>query len=218
MCIRDRDYPVKSNSQIDSYLSKHRGNVFINTKYVKNRNREHFSDREIKYKAEISENKGDIMMVTPGLSRLLVSLMLRRRISLSLALRIATKKRKLHIPFCFGSQWWAMDMQRLNELMGYIDDNKEALMNHYRDSFAPDEAFIQTVAMHVWGQADGVIHQSLTYNRFLNLGDPCPIVFRGLDQLEELQSLPDRTLFARKFDENSGELLDKLDSLHAIGG
>jgi len=211
--LSGQDYPVKSNGQIDSYLSNHRGNVFMETRYLKDRG--HHSDRERKYKVEISENKGGIIMVAPGLSRLLVILMLRRTISLSFALRIATKKRKkLHIPFCTGSQWWAMDIQRLTELLAYIDDNKAALINHYRDSFIADEAFFQTVAMHVWGQVEGVILPSLTFHHFEKHA-PSPIVFKSMHQLVVLQSLPNRTLFARKFDANSGKLIDALDALNA---
>ena len=210
--LSGQDYPVKSNGQIDSYLSNHRGNVFMETRYLKDRG--HHSDRERKYKVEISENKGDMMMVAPGLSRPLVSLLLRRKISLSHALRIATKKRKkLHIPFCTGSQWWAMDMQRLTELLDYTADNKEALMNHYRDSFISDEAFLQPVAMHLWGQVEGGILPSLTFHHF-EKGAASPIVFKSIHQLDVLQSLPNRTLFARKFDTNSGKLLDALDTLH----
>jgi hypothetical protein len=210
--LSGQDYPVKSNGQIDSYLSNHRGKVFMDVGYL--RDRGHHSDRERMYKVEMSENRGDIMMVAPGLSIRLLILMLRRNISLSLALRIATKKRKLHIPFCSGSQWWAMDIHRLTELLAYVDDNKEALMNHYRDSFIADEAFFQTVAMHLWGQIEGVILPSLTFHYFEKHA-PSPIVFKSMHQLDVLQSLPNRTLFARKFDSNSGKLLNALDALNA---
>ena len=209
------DYLVKSNEQIDRYLSRNAGKVFMDTHLLQSW--KEGESRERNYKVNLSENRGDSVRLPQGLSRLLLSLTLRGKIGLLDALRIATIKRKLHISFCAGSQWWAMDIARLKEMMAYIDENFVALMNHYRHSFCPDEAFFQTVAMHLWGQSGDVILPSLTYHRWAKPGNPSPIVWSDSAHLEELRSLPDRTLFARKFGENSRDLLDALDALHATG-
>lgn len=209
------DYPVKSNEQIDRYLSRNEGKVFMDTGLVQGwKERE---SREREYKVNLSENRGDAIRLPQGVSRPLLSLLLRGKLDLLHALRIATIKRKLHIPFCTGSQWWAMDIARLKEIMAYVDENFVALMSHYRHSFCPDEAFFQTVAMHLWGRSGDTILPSLTHHCWAKSGDPSPIIWSDSAHLEELRFLPDRTLFARKFGENSRDLLDALDALHATG-
>lgn len=218
--LSGQDYPIKSNNEIDTYLKNNSEYDFINfdskTQPVSKRDG-HFYSRLTHYKINLSDQRNDFVFVSPthSFSSSIFSYikpLLKKTISLK-DLKIFSKKREAS--FCNnnhfrGSNWWGMRVESIKKIFDFYTQNKQALDTYYRYTFCPDEQFFQTVY-----QITNDITQTKEYLHYINWNgngkEEVPIILKT-PYYDELISLPENYLFARKFDINKdSEIINLLD-------
>ena len=98
--------------------------------------------------------------------------------------------------FYAGAQWFNLNDQAVNAILGYLEENPKAL-NQFKHTLIPDEVFIQTVLAASGYQ--GVLHTSSLRYVDWRSGPEYPKTLRQEDYDVLTQS---DALFARKFDPN----------------
>jgi hypothetical protein len=133
-------------------------------------------------------------------------------------LKILKKRKFPHYlePYA-GDQWWALPIETVKKIIEFVDEHRD-YSDYHKYSLAPDEMFFQTILM--WFNKETKLfphHQSTTYVRWIPVSKEfpkslTPVTFTK-SYLNELLSLPDNKLFARKFNsELDTEILNLLDS------
>lgn len=216
-----QDYPLKNNDYINQFLTKNSGKDFIN----------HFPlpsdkwpnkgiDRMNRYKISFSDKRGDFKLF-PSIhepdfftrENLKAIKELFKRTKNPLLLKLFLKKR--HFPKYInahgGSQWWALTTETATKILEYISDHPDFLTyNNY--TLLPDEIFFNSIVVNIHKQSPGHIAETFTYANWERKNEPLPVTFT-LNDFDELKSLPDEVLFARKFDvEKDESILNKIDS------
>jgi hypothetical protein len=217
--LSNSDYPIKSNSQIRKYFSQNYGDVFASLNEMSAGMDEYFN-RIQSYCFRFSCKKYDFMLVpsiwSPNFYRKKVIRGIIRNFKLSriyfLSRILIPRSHPKGIKPMWGGQWWAMPNEVLNEVLQYMTSNK-ALFRFHRFTLIPDEIYIQTVLHHlsIKGNIKTNFNIRLTFMKFQHRS-PSPMVLTLEDKLE-LFSLPDRFLFARKFDSRIDKtIIDHIDS------
>lgn len=208
------DYPIKSNSNINSYLIKNSDKVFMEI-YEAEDAWPTFNERIDYYKVNFSSQRNDFILLK-GINQQTLDCFTMGKISFSRFMRISFKKREINLKIKFygGSQWWAMSTQILIKMNDYIKSNKFTLFRFFNDSLLPDEFFFHSIIMHMKKTDDSItIEPPLTYVNWVRKNCQLPVTF-SIGDLGELIEQPEQKLFARKFDiDYDKNILDQIDNL-----
>ncbi len=216
--LSGQDFPIKSKAFIDSFLSSHKDENFIDVfpieKYVWDNKM--VNDKIHNY--HFINKKGIGRCYPPFISVTLRGKIRMLRHMLKGKLRYKDYKTLKHIgkrePIFdqqyAGSQWWSLNFPTLETMLTYIKKNYTALETYYRYTSAPDEVFFQSILVRL-----AQTHPEITYKPTLTYTDwsekkAHPKTFRSKD-IDELIALSDH-LFARKFDaEVDSEILNAIE-------
>lgn len=207
MFLSGQDYPIKSNAQIEQFLSKNLGKEFIEYNPLPYEN---WTDPNFTINVDRIENwfingklvKHDSIALPKNAS-------LKLRVFLTLCswlmrLNILPRKRKFpegFQPFC-GSAFWCLSRNCAEYINNFIQQNP-AFINFFKFAGITDEVFFQTIILNSPFK-EQVINNDLKYVVW-----PGPAIL-GKNDLENLKNSSD--LFARKFDPTTDpEVLDIID-------
>jgi len=114
-----------------------------------------------------------------------------------------------------GSTWWSFSGDFANYLLNFIDVNQE-FVNFYRYTWAPDEMFFHTIIMNSPFRES--VRPSCTFKEWdFQSGHPMIIQKRHVSVLAKDLIDADygrfQPLFARKFDDNSKDVIQLIDDL-----
>lgn len=207
MFLSGQDYPIKSNAQIEQFLSKNLGKEFIEYYPLpcENWENENFTinvDRIECWFINGKLVKHDFIALPENPSlKLRVFLTL---CSLLIRLNILPRKRKFpegFQPFC-GSAFWCLSKNCAEYINNFIQQNP-AFINFFKFAGIADEVFFQTIILNSPFK-EQVIKDDLKYVVW-----PGPAIL-AKNNLENLKNSSD--LFARKFDTAiDAEVLDLID-------
>lgn len=193
------DYPVKSNEYIKEYLTLNNGKNFIGAEAMPLSHKP--MDRLSTFHLE-----GGIR--AKGIKKYFIKLG-------NQILKYTINKRALPcdlIPYA-GSQWWALHKDFVKHLLIYLEENEE-IEKFYKNTFIPDEMFFQTLIMNSAFKES--VRGTLTYTDWEMGPAPYPSIIQKMhlpyiygDQ--ESKGYRREYFFARKFDEESSDLLDEID-------
>ncbi|MEO5925024.1 MAG: beta-1,6-N-acetylglucosaminyltransferase [Bryobacteraceae bacterium] len=124
-------------------------------------------------------------------------------------------------PFA-GNTWWALTADACRHVLKTVDE-KPFLEEFFRESFAPEESFIHTILGNSPFRTN--VRRNLLYEDWsLRLAHPAMINEQHLAYFEEQGRVrvedcygSGEVLFARKLDDSSLDLVDRLDRRAAIG-
>ncbi|MET1054839.1 MAG: beta-1,6-N-acetylglucosaminyltransferase [Pedobacter sp.] len=196
--LSGQDYPIKSNPQIDQFLSNSEYSVFLDYFTLPN------------YKRWESGGTYRYSKYFFGIDRL--SLLVSKFVNL-VSTYVPVLARKLPpdlIPYC-GSQWWTIDMYALNYILNFIKAHPD-YVNFHKFTFAPDELFFHIILLNATDPRlkNSICKDNLRYINWAKLDNAHPEVLtvKDMDELSKTNSL-----FARKFegvqDEQILELIDE---------
>lgn len=207
------DYPLKSKHYINNFLSKNVDQIFIDLREAEIV-WHNFKDRIEKYRINLSNNRGEALLLKQGFRKESLKHFVKGRIIFTDFLKILFKKRKISLikKFYGGSQWWAMNLKDLIKIYEFIQNNEKELFAFFKYSHVPDEYFFHTLIMHI-NQHERIdkIQSSLTYVNWSRKDCQLPVTF-GNDDYKELMNQSSIKLFARKFDINfDKKIFDRID-------
>ncbi|MDP3945579.1 MAG: beta-1,6-N-acetylglucosaminyltransferase [Lutibacter sp.] len=110
-----------------------------------------------------------------------------------------------------GSQWWALPIETVKEILTFINSNPKYLSFH-KDTLLPDEIFFHSILMFIKEKNENVmIKPSITYVNWERKNTSLPVTFTE-DDMAELKKKSENKLFARKFDNDlDSAILDLID-------
>jgi hypothetical protein len=187
------DYPIKSHRDIANFLHENRGKEFIESFSLTIPNR--WSKQGGYYKAP---------------DRLVCC-------HFRVASRIFRVPVHRRLPYGLrpygGEQWWCLSNEAITYIAKFVDRNPK-LLRFCKQSFIPDEAFIQIILSNSY-LADRITGDSLRFSIWDRPNPPYPAIL-GIGDLDVL--LTSHKLFARKFDmtRDSG-IFDALDDRNGAG-
>ena len=120
------DYPIKSMQEIHSFCTQNKGKEFIG--FAQNA-----TDKEIKWRSQhyflFSKEFKDANLI--------------KRIARGLLARIQTivRYRRYRGKVMKGAQWWSIS----SDFAKYILQNKTEIKKHFKNTYCPDELFVQTL-------------------------------------------------------------------------
>lgn len=219
--LSGQDYPIKSNNDINSFLTENSGSEFIDVfslpiKYWS-------TSRIDKYKFNLSSKKEDFIQISSALeAEFFTKKTVKKIYRLIKAGRYdfifkILKRRKFpnYIKPFGGSQWWVLRNETVEKVISFLKDHPDYLEYHMY-SLIPDEMFFQSIIMYlIENKSDIKIMPSLTYANWEKENCDLPVTFTSID-FEELIYQPDFKLFARKFDLRvDHEIFNKIDTFHS---
>ncbi len=220
--ISEHDYPVKSNQEILKYFNLNYGKLFIAANLLNSQEQnslEIYNQRINSYKINLSSKKNDFVLLPSIWNKLfykrktflkIYKLICKKKLVYLLNL-LKNRKPPIEIDHFWGSQWWAVPNEKISEILEFIDNNPNVL-KYYKNTLAVDELFFQTILKHI---DKNKIEKSIfdlrpTFMKWNN-NESSPKILTSFD-FNELTTLPDRFLFARKFNQNiDSNVLDMLD-------
>lgn len=183
--ISGQDFPLKSNIEIQRYLTRHDGCQYIEVL-------EHSHKDYLRYLKRNSLLYNDFLMKRTFLAKMAKKFFIFVTGGKKKTFKIIQRKDQLRLTFEFGSQWWALTFDCFMWILKYIKNHPEYL-EFYKKCLVPDESFFQTVFMH--SPFRSARRDSLTYLDWT--GRNHPKTFLNSD-FKLLMSQQDK-LFARKF-------------------
>jgi hypothetical protein len=207
------DYPLKSNADILRFLQHYNGKEFINLYKMPEANKtfdriEYFHVEPVSDFASSSLSRG-INKGVRRINKLLRSPLLKRRYPQQYA----------HFTLYAGSQWWALSKQCVDYILQFITRNPE-YVKFYKHTRVPDEMFFHTIignspfkqnVVNAFMYADWVTGSSSSH--------PATITLQHLPLFSQ-KALPSAygngemtPLFARKFTDDSQEIITEIDTL-----
>jgi hypothetical protein len=195
--LSGQDYPIKSNQEIDQYLSASKFSIFLN--YFPLPNYQRWSTGGT-YRYE------KYFMGTTA-----VDFMLSKSLNfLTTVMPFFARKLPSYLrPYC-GSQWWTIDQYALNYILDYIREHPEYSQFH-KFTFAPDELFFHIILLNAKDEQiqQRIINDNLRYMKWTTYEHAHPEVLTKKD-LPDLSA--SGSLFARKFDpKHDQEILNLID-------
>jgi len=204
--LSNNDYPIKSNASIRKYFVEKYGNSFIAMDQL-NHDSIIFNQRLKSYKFYLSKKKNDLVLIPSIWDKSFFCL----KNLFSIKKIVATKqffvlrkilfKRKQPfgiVPY-WGSPWWAIPVKIIDEILNFCEKNNKYVKFH-EETFISDEIFFQTILFHL--KSNGIINTEFdircTYMKFKE-NESSPEILIESD-FQEIINLPNRFLFARKFD------------------
>ncbi len=196
--LSGQDYPIKSNEDINNFFKTSSHTVFMEHYTLPNYGKWTSGGgmyRIDKYFLGIHPSKKFIAKTVNFLS-----------IFLPLIKRKLPKPLK---PFA-GSQWWTIDMNALEYILKYIEDNPEYVAYH-QFTFAPDELFFQTIIMNAADEKliKSIKNDNLRYMKWesSSAAHPKTLLKKDINDISKSDAL-----FARKFDASTDkEILEIID-------
>ena len=217
--LSGQDYPIASNSKINSFLKENTDYNFIDiTSIEKKWSKKIVRDKVEHYHFIHSEQKSDSNSYAPFLHSSYkerirtIAHLLKGRLPIKTFIKIARLPNR--IPYFkkqyAGSQWWAFNEQTTEILYKYIKNNYHELEDYYQYTSTPDEILFQSVIMYLKETDQHImVKPSLTYVNWTRKNCSLPVTF-DINDLQELALTAH--LFARKFDlDYNKEILDKID-------
>jgi hypothetical protein len=195
--LSGQDYPIKSNKDIDAYLSDSEHSIFLDYFPLPDYRRWD-TGGTYRYKKYFFGTSS-------------ISLFFSKSLNL-LATFIPPLGRKMPFllrPYC-GSQWWTIDQYAMNYIINYIDQNPKYYRFH-KYTFAPDELFFHIILLNAKYERiqKGITNNNLRYMKWISYDRPHPEILTEND-LHDLKS--SSSLFARKFDPDQDEaILNSID-------
>jgi len=224
--ISGQDYPIKSKELIDEYFNNGDDYEFIDIKPIK----ECWPDnkwvqRFNYYSFHLSSKRQDSISIPYLFSSEAYNIKSWKSIAAKIAktkdiklifeiISNIIRKRKhpeYIIPYG-GSQWWALTVPTIKEILDFVHDNA-SFASYHKHTLIPDEVFFHTIIMYLATKDKEIkIAGTLTYTNWERKNVPLPVTFSS-DDVGELVNLPKDKLFARKFDINIDEnILEKIDN------
>jgi hypothetical protein len=217
--LSNNDYPIKSNALIRQYFINNYGNSFIAINQLDPESTI-FNQRLKSYKFDLSKKRKDLVLIPSIWEKSFFSIKNLFLIKKIVAAKQFFNLRKIFfkrkhpleiIPF-WGSPWWAIPIEIINEILEFCDKNSNYVKFH-EETFISDEIFFQTILFHL--KCKGKINTKLdvrcTFMKFKE-NESSPEILLESD-LQEILNLPDRFLFARKFDcQKDNKILNFLDN------
>lgn len=195
--LSGQDYPIKSNADIDAFLTKSRYSIFL----------EYFPLPD--YKRWNTGGTYRYKKYFFGTSSVALFFSKTMNFMSTLIPVFARKLPYLLRPYA-GSQWWTIDQYALNYILKYIEDNPEYNQFH-KFTFAPDELFFHIILLNATDEKirTSLVNDNLRYMNWINFDNAHPEVLKTRD-LSAIES--SGSLFARKFDATEdGKILNLID-------
>ncbi|MDR1543377.1 MAG: beta-1,6-N-acetylglucosaminyltransferase [Prevotellaceae bacterium] len=211
--LTGQDYPVKSNDYINKYIENHADTNFVDCIPVENIWK-NYKIRTESYKFNVSKGRGNVRTFNK-ISKSSLKSFFKGEITFG-NLIILLKKRYLPLKQYGGSAWWAMNTDTMQKFFDYYKQNEKMLVDFFAYTLCPDETFFATVIKAVQNQDNSIkIEPSFTFVDWKKAGESAASPeLLTINNLEQLKSLPQQWLFARKFDTNVDEkILDELDKI-----
>jgi hypothetical protein len=218
--LSNNDYPIKSNVEIREYFNKNYGNSFIALNKLEPES-PIFSQRLESYKFDLSKKRKDLVLIPSIWDNSFFSFKNLVSIKKILVAKQIFKLKKIFfkrkhpegiVPF-WGSPWWALPIEIINEILEFCDNNPNYL-NFHEETFISDEIFFQTILFHLKkiGKIYTKFNVRCTYMKFQN-NESSPKILLESDY-QEIINLSERFLFARKFDSRiDNQIIRMIDSL-----
>jgi hypothetical protein len=220
--LSGQDYPLQNNHAIHSFLEINNGINFIDIfpiPYANGWGKDGGLSRLNQYKINISTTKMDFVQLPSLFEKAFykkqnigkfIKLFKRKHLHKLSKLLIKRKLPKLIKPFG-GSQWWALPMETIKEILNFINLNPKYLSYHI-DTLLPDEIFFHSIIMHLKEKnATLIIKPSINYVNWERKNTSLPVTFTAYD-FKELKEISNNKLFARKFDiDINQEILNQID-------
>lgn len=218
--ITGQDYPLRTNSEIRSFLEKKPAKNFISIYQTPDSWKGHFKERICKYKVNKSSNRGHFLLISSIFDKdfykkdSLGQINYLIKTGKTKALKRILKRRKFPkiIKPYGGGVYFALPIRTIKNILAFHNDNPEFLkFNEY--TLCADEVFFHSIIMHVKEKKEIDIAPSLTYANWNRPNGPLPVTFKVKD-FEEIKKASENYLFARKFDiEIDERILDKCDEV-----
>jgi hypothetical protein len=218
--LSGQDYPIKSKIEIEAFFTENYGREFIDATALPIEGLiERGMDRIESYKINLSTKRKHLVVCAsvfqPQFYRFqTIKNIVKLTLANKLHLFIKVFKKRTHPTYIkpyFGSQWWALTTETVQEILKFLNANPDYL-HYHKYTFVPDEVFFQSIVALLFKDKLHLIQDSVTFvdwGRENSDGD-APIL--GLSDYELLKQQPIGKLFARKF-ENNNSILDELDKL-----
>ncbi len=182
--ISGQDYPIKTNSEIDDFLSARPNVSYIN---INDKASTSHTDKLKRNEIWYPKNKKSIIL------RIFIKLY--EKISGEhRTYSLFKRKNTLGLEFRFGAQWFCLNSDCMHYVYEYIDSHPQ-LMIFFNHSVVPDECFVQTVIAN--SEFFDTVHPMLTYVDWSE-GKASPKILNEQD-FEKLKN--SKKLLARKFEE-----------------
>ena len=217
--LSNNDYPVKSNELIRQYFDNKYGNSFIAINKLDPESII-FNQRLKSYKFDLSKKRKDLVLIPSIWDKTFISfknIILIKKIIASKQLFnlkkiVFNRKHPLGIVPYWGSPWWALPIEIINEILEFCYNNYNYVKFH-EETFISDEIFFQTILFHLkeTGKIVTKFDVRCTYMKFKD-GESSPEILLESD-FQEIINLPERFLFARKFDSKKDyKILNMIDN------
>jgi hypothetical protein len=220
--ISEHDYPVKTNEEIINYFESNYGKIFIATNLL---NFEYdnslgtYNQRIISYKFNLSSKKSDFVIIPSIWNKIFfrkktffnIYKLLKNKKAFNFINLFFSRKAPIIIDHYWGSQWWAIPNENIKEILDFININPKTLA-YYKYTLAVDELFFQTILKYIDTQktSKSIFDVRPTFMKWQKTESSPKILLTN--DFDELISLPNRFLFARKFNERiDSNILDMLD-------
>jgi hypothetical protein len=204
--LSNNDFPIKSNSSIRQYFFNKYGNSFIALNELDPESTI-FNQRLKYYKFDLSKKRKDLVLIPSIWDKSFFSFKNIFLIKKIIAAKQLFNLRKIFfkrnhpigiVPY-WGSPWWAIPIEIINEILEFCDKNYKFIKFH-EETFISDEIFFQSILFHLKckGKINTKFDVRCTFMKFKD-NESSPEILLESD-LHEIINLPDRFLFARKFD------------------
>lgn len=217
--LSNSDYPIKSNYEIRHYFEKNYGNSFISMTELQ-KNTVTYIQRLTFYKFDLSTNRKDFVLIPSIWDKCFYSLnffisifrILKRNQYIKLFKLVFKRKSYVNITPFWGSSWWALPVEVVNEILLFCESNPK-FIDFHDDTLNSDEIFFQTILNHLHeaGKINTIFDVRCTYMKFEE-NNSSPEILLASD-FDDILKLPNRFLFARKFDSQlDSQIFDLIDS------
>ena len=220
LSLSGQDYPLKDNNYIYNYLKNHYGKNFISIYKMADIWPE-WRTRLERYNFHFPNNQRVFTGIFPLADKRCFtsrnfkkSFYLIKQLGLAKVIETFFKSRRLHPSYIEpvgGSAFWALPIETVGELLKYINEHP-GFLDYHEYTHVPDEILFQSIVNLLKQPRE--IAESTTYTNWERKrdDDSGPVLFHTKEDLQELLTLNDHYLFARKFDTRLGSfILDELD-------
>ena len=209
------DYPLRSNASISRFLQRYKGKEFINLYKMPEANKtldriEYFYiEKKFKFANPFLTKRANTFMRV--LNKKLRTPLLKRRYPQQYA----------HFTLYAGSQWWALSKQCVDYVLQFITRNPE-YKKFYQHTRVPDEMFFHTIignSPFKKNVVGALIYADWVTGSSSHPGHPATITLRHLPLLSQKmvptsnENGEKRPLFARKFTDDSQEIITEIERL-----
>jgi hypothetical protein len=184
------DYPIRSNASIFQFFHQHKGEEFISLWKMPELHKP-FSRVEDFYIEE-----ANVFAASP--------------------FKRKYPQRYSHFTLYAGSQWWALSKRCIDYILQFVADNSE-YVDFYKNTFVPDEMFFHTIignSPFKQNVVGAIIYADWVTGSSSHPGHPAVITFEHLSLFSQKRLNGEmRPLFARKFTDDSQEIITAIDTL-----